>query len=114
MPRDFIQNTYGKTTAELVSQLRKLADEIESARERDFLPDTTAVLDDWFMGQRTVPCLLGRFDGHPNLEDGKPGCTSQVFYVDDSRRIARTLTRWYLLGDPVNVEKHRSGVRKRP
>ncbi|MGO7319379.1 hypothetical protein ELH42_13195 [Rhizobium ruizarguesonis] len=114
MTGDFIQKTYGKTTAELVGQLRKLADDIESAGERDFLPETSAVLDEWFMGQRAVPCLLGRFDGHPKLEDGKPGFTSQVFYVDDSRKIARTLTRWYLLGDRVNVEQRKSITGKRP
>lgn len=47
---------------------------------------------------RTVPCLIGQMSGHPTIRDGA-GLTSELFYLDRKRQIARTLSRWYRFED---------------
>ncbi|MGO7045451.1 hypothetical protein ACCT07_35365 [Rhizobium johnstonii] len=50
------------------------------------------------LAQRSVPCLIGEMLDHPQLKSG-PGITSELFYLDRKRRIARTLSRWYHLDE---------------
>ncbi|WP_312862228.1 DUF6634 family protein [Rhizobium sp. P32RR-XVIII] len=49
-----------------------------------------------------MPCLIGRPIGHPKVPDGKMACTSELFYLDRERGIARTMSRWYRLGTCVD------------
>ncbi|NEI50532.1 hypothetical protein GR217_22875 [Rhizobium leguminosarum] len=86
----------------LVVQLRRLADDLETAGDREYRVEQAAVINDWFIGQRAVPCLLGRFKNHPELSDGKTGCTTELFWIDEQRGIARTLSRWYRLGNSLD------------
>jgi len=51
-----------------------------------------------------VPCLIGRPMGHPSIFDGKTACSSELFYLDPARGIARTMSRWYHLGTRVDAE----------
>jgi hypothetical protein len=37
---------------------------------------------------------MGEMSGHPSIKDG-PGITSELFYLDGKRKLARTLSRWY-------------------
>lgn len=50
---------------------------------------------------RVVPSpvgfLTGVVDGHPKLRTGQEIITSQVYFIDTDRGIARTLSRWYRL-----------------
>ncbi len=41
--------------------------------------------------------LKGIVTGHPRLEDGKEIITSQLFYLDPDRGVARTMNNWYRL-----------------
>ncbi|QWW70523.1 DUF6634 family protein [Rhizobium sp. WYJ-E13] len=41
--------------------------------------------------------LKGIVTGHPRLEDGKEIITSQLFYLDPERGVARTMNNWYRL-----------------
>ncbi|NKL91700.1 DUF6634 family protein [Rhizobium leguminosarum] len=41
--------------------------------------------------------LSGIVSGHPRLHDGKEIITSQLFYLDPDRGIARTMNNWYRL-----------------
>lgn len=57
-------------------------------------------LDDWRVMARTVPCLVGRSTGHPEL----PGIqraivTSDIELISESNCVARTRSRWYRLGN---------------
>lgn len=59
-----------------------------------------AVLDDWLWTERLVPCLVGTGFGHPRLPNG-PVMTTGVWVADVSHGWARTLGRYYVLGDPA-------------
>lgn len=94
-----VHHWFGRSRRELIDQLRSLADDLEALGRSGFAPKSYVFLDNWGLGERTVPCLAGCFIGHPNIGDGRPGFISEVFFVDDQHKTARTLSRWYLLGD---------------
>jgi hypothetical protein len=78
--------------------LRRLADDLENI---DRQPDRIApevTMHRWALGKRMVPCLLGCPIGHPSIADGKSAYSSELFYLDRQRGIARTMSRWYRLG----------------
>lgn len=43
--------------------------------------------------------LTGIVTGHPRLSDGKKIVTSQLFYLNSELGVARTMNRWYRLGN---------------
>ncbi len=43
--------------------------------------------------------LSGVVHGHPRLQGGNKIITSQLFYLDPQLGLARTMSRWYRLGD---------------
>ncbi|MBY3355156.1 hypothetical protein HFN96_31230 [Rhizobium laguerreae] len=63
------------------------------------------VMDQWKVGTREVPCLLGNAFAHPNIFDGSPSMSSELFYLDVDGGIARTLSRWYRLGVRSNLKR---------
>lgn len=73
----------------LLADLEKIANS-----ERIEVLNDAVTIRHCMMAQRSVPCLIGQMFGHPHLKDG-PGLTSELFYLDRSRRIGRTLSRWY-------------------
>jgi hypothetical protein len=59
------------------------------------------LLEDWRQAVRPVPCLVGFSTGHPLL----PGCerpimTSDIWLFSEELRLARSMSRWYRLGNP--------------
>lgn len=61
------------------------------------------LLTGWVLGQEPggYSRLGGFVSGHPSLADG--WCwTSVVLYLEPNRRWARTVSRLYRLGDPLN------------
>lgn len=61
------------------------------------------LLTGWVLGQEPggYSRLGGFVTGHPSLADG--WCwTSVVLYLEPNRRWARTVSRLYRLGDPLN------------
>lgn len=62
------------------------------------LAETT--LDNWRFDFRKVSCLRGVVEGHPFFVDGQIIHSSEIFAFleDDGERFARTLSRWYRLG----------------
>lgn len=62
---------------------------------------TAPVVTHWRVGIRPVPALIGRVDGHPLLPRG-PLTSSELIVLDRSRGFARTLSRWYVLGQPAD------------
>lgn len=61
--------------------------------------DSAPRLDDWYLGYRFEPALVGNLVGHPELADG-PVTTSAVYVLDGELGFARTLSRFYNLGKP--------------
>lgn len=101
------------TAANTIERLRSLADDLE-ALAKGWLPDgPTAVMTSWSYATRAAPCLVGNAFGHPKIDDNRRAFTSEVFYIDPSRRLARTLSRWYRLGtyEPLDAIPGISSVR---
>jgi len=92
-------------TRSLPDRLRDLADDIESVAAG--LGPSAAdiaeapILDAWEYGIIPVRVLRGRVSGHPDIADGRPARTSEV-YLTDRMTWARTLSRWYRLGVPAD------------
>jgi len=59
-------------------------------------------MDNWILMRRAVPCLSGISTGHPDIRDGAAAITSEIYFIDTERRLARSLSRWYLLDDPLS------------
>lgn len=49
-------------------------------------------------GEGGRPVLFGEVTGHPRLMDGAMITTSPLLWLDEDRRLARTVSRWYRLG----------------
>ncbi|KQV82697.1 DUF6634 family protein [Rhizobium sp. Root1220] len=62
------------------------------------------MIDKYKVSRREVPCLLGNAFGHPKIIDGHASISSELFYFDPERGIARTISRWYRLGTPSNPQ----------
>lgn len=87
----------------LISKLRRLADDLAEINQCVAqTPD--AAINSWTLGKRVVPCLIGRPMGHPVISDGRSAFSSELFYLDPHRGIARTMSRWYRLGTRVEPE----------
>lgn len=57
------------------------------------------LLEGWYVGGRVEPALIGNVVDHPQV-DGR-AITSQLYLLDPDRRFARTLSRWYRLGQEI-------------
>lgn len=90
--------------ASLAARLRSLADDLEALDSFDGTRVAAVVLDNWAVARRAVPCLIGCPTGHPKIEDGSPLFSSELFYLDEERGFARSLSRWYRLGRPVEPD----------
>lgn len=88
---------FGMSRLELAERLRTLADDLDTYGSHCVRPIATKI-DSWAVARRTVPCLVGRPTGHPRLDDGSPIFTSELYFLDQERNVARTFSRWYRLG----------------
>lgn len=104
---------FGMSRASLVHKLRCLADDLESISDDvEALP--AVAINNWAIAQRPVPCLMGRTLGHPSIGDGRPALSSELFYLDPERGIARTMSRWYRLGTRVDPDYWNERLAGRP
>lgn len=55
--------------------------------------------------------LTGSVTGHPILGDSREILTSELTFLDETHRIARTVSRWYRLDEPAPLEERRGGPR---
>ncbi len=94
----------GKPDPSLVEKLRRLADDLADIERCAGAHAPDAAFNTWTLGKRVVPCLVGRAMRHPAIADGKPAFSSELFYFDPHRGIARTMSRWYRLGTRVEPE----------
>ncbi len=94
----------GRPHPSLVQKLRLLADDLADIENCIGANSPSAAFNTWTLGKRVVPCLVGRALGHPAITDGKAAFSSELFYFDPDRGIARTMSRWYRLGTRVEPE----------
>lgn len=79
----------------LVDDLRRLRrGEHPSPAELRVAPS----IDQWVIGERKVPCLLGLVQGHPDLPQLRLSMTSELEVFNGERGYARTRSRLYALG----------------
>lgn len=88
-----------------LDRLRRLLADVEALAEgrhptRDTLSGAP-VLEEWSLATRGMPCLKGQFLGHPKIRSGRAGITSNLWIHAPSHGYARTLSRFYRLGDPA-------------
>lgn len=95
---------FGMSRGSLAATLRSLANDLEALDSFDGIGVAGVVLDNWAVARRAVPCLIGCPTGHPKIEDGSPLFSSELFYLDEERGFARSLSRWYRLGRPVEPD----------
>nr|WP_314256816.1 DUF6634 family protein [uncultured Devosia sp.] len=79
----------------------KLIEQLMAPRIYDFA--TAPILNDWSIGQRHEIALVGRVEGHASIPDKKLVTTSGLYFLDPVAGYARTLSRWYRLGKPLEV-----------
>lgn len=89
-------------------RLRDLADELQGIRDQvKPMPEDlrgAPRLERWRFASRSVRVLTGEVYGHPNFPDGRRITTSDL-YASDGRRWARTLSRYFNLGQPDAAER---------
>lgn len=74
---------------------------LQSGRSTTVLPKAAPLLDQWDFAQRAALCLVGRSNGHPLLPGvGRQIATSDLWLMSADHRWARTMSRWYRLGEP--------------
>ncbi|MCY1304647.1 hypothetical protein D9M70_544080 [compost metagenome] len=105
---------FGMSRTSLVAKLRSLADDLEASNSIDVGALPAVAINSWAIAQRPVPCLMGRTLGHPSIGDGRPALSSELFYLDSERGIARTMSRWYRLGTRVDPDYWNRSVARRP
>lgn len=88
--------------AHLARDLRAIAGGISPTPE-DL--EVAPVVDHWRWRSRSMKTVIGTLQGHPRLADG-PVHTTEVWAVDLERRWARTLSRYYVLGDQHRDDDH--------
>ncbi|TAX97712.1 hypothetical protein ELH94_14895 [Rhizobium leguminosarum] len=87
----------------LLTRLQSLVADL-SAPDFPQLSSIPVMIDSYKVSRREVPCLLGTAFGHPKILDGHASISSELFYFDPERGIARTMSRWYRLGTPANPQ----------
>lgn len=90
--------------ARLAVRLRRLADDLENVERSLERTERLVLIKDWAIIKRSVPCLVGRTIGHPDITDNRAACTTELFYLDEERGVARTMSRWYRLGSPMTPD----------
>lgn len=97
---DSSKNWFGMTREALADHLHRLADDIQTPDVSRASSVDVVDINSWFLAARPVPCLIGRTSGHPTIADRKTARTSELFYFDPERGLARSFSRWYRLGTP--------------
>ncbi|WP_245496000.1 DUF6634 family protein [Rhizobium leguminosarum] len=99
------EDWFGMDRSDLINRLRSIADDLGAIEQRPLgtIPEGLLIRN-WALAQRTVPCLIGNATGHPMIGNERPMFSSPIYYIDTERRVARTFSRWYRLGNRVDPE----------
>lgn len=93
-----------------VDTLVRLTRDIRQATSESFDPATmlanAPLLEEFALVRHSALSLSGIVSGHPRISDGHRCVTTQIFYLDTERGVARSVNRWYRLGRPHGAEGH--------
>lgn len=97
--------------ADIIERARRLADDIErlAAAGGPTAADLTRapVIDLYRPAQRTATALIGVVAGHPSVRNRHVTLTTEVFAIDSDAGWARTWSRFYALGRPIDLGDRR-------
>ncbi|MGO4407757.1 DUF6634 family protein [Bosea sp. RAF48] len=86
-----------------VDRLRRLLNDLEQIQaghhpgKGDLSKAPT--IDSWCIAERRTIALAGVVTDHPTIPNGRPVCTSDLWFIAPSLGYARTLSRLYALGN---------------
>lgn len=88
-----------------IDRLRAIADDLELAHAGNHpskrLISEAPVIEDWQIAYRKEVCLVGKVAGHPEIGNGRLTWTSGLWLLSRELGYARTLSRFYALGQPA-------------
>lgn len=88
-----------------IDRLRGLADDLENAHAGKHpgsrLIERAPILENWQLAWRGEICLVGNVAGHPEIDNGRLTRTSGLWLLSRNFGYARSLSRFYALGDPA-------------
>ena len=88
---------------ELANKLEDIARDLRGLNTSSpILPTSPVEISHWFLSASPVLAISGIASGHPKLGT-KPIATTQLYYIDTERGLARTLNTWYRLGVPMDT-----------
>jgi hypothetical protein len=94
-----------------INLLRELLRDLERVRVGQHpgrrVLDDAPVLENWETTVRTEPCLTGIVHGHQRIRDRRTTITSQLWLLAPTLGYARTLSRFYALGEPAFAPEDR-------
>ncbi len=90
---------------DMINKLQRLIEDLKMLRDgkgpvSETLDDSPALYD-WNQTTRPAVCLEGFVQEHPRLGRNRLIITSDLYYLDPELQFARTLSRFYRLGNPV-------------
>lgn len=96
----------------MIGKLGSLVSDMEALRTgatpQSLAGPSSPVLDGWRFRLGNNLYMEGMSTGHPKLVGtGRLISTSEVFLVTEDQKFARTLSRWYRLGEPGASEMPR-------
>ncbi len=97
--------------ADIIECARRLADDIErlAANGAPTAADLARapVIDLYRSAQRPTTALIGVVSGHPTVRNRHVAMTTEIFAIDPERSWARSWSRLYALGSPVELRDRR-------
>jgi hypothetical protein len=87
-----------------IERLRRLANDLDDIRHgrhpsRKTLEHGPAI-EGWCLAARPTACLTGLVSGHPHAGEGSIVVTTDLWVIAPTLGYARTLSRFYALGEP--------------
>lgn len=94
-----------------IARLKALVTDLERARNGQH-PSRQVIahapfLHNWQLAHRQEPCLMGTVTGHPTIKNDRRAMTSGLWLLSPALGYARTISRFYALGQPA---AERSGL----
>ena len=97
--------------ADIIERARRLADDIErlAANGAPTAADLARapVIDVYRPAQRAMGALIGVVTGHPTVRDRHVALTTELFAIDCDAGWARSWSRFYALGRPIDLRDRR-------
>lgn len=100
MKQRFFNHDLSAVTLKLTSLRDDLSAQLDGTGPDNEVLATSPIIDQWRIRYVPMPVIAGRVTGHPKIFDGAVATTG-IWYLQEDLRWARTLSRYYRLGEYV-------------